>query len=226
MKKILFTILLITTFKNLKAQENDFRSWNTLNINQKIDDKFSLQSDIQYRTWEDLDQLNQLLIRGGVGYDITSNNNTILLGYAFVLTRNPLDEDSYTTFNEHRIYQQFNTKHKISKINLNHRFRFEERLMKDDIFYRFRYQFNATLPINKSTIEKNTFYVKASNELFLNAFKTNEFDRNRLNINLGYVLTPLLTLEAGYMKQHVKHSQTNHLMVGITVNNPINKKPS
>lgn len=98
--------------------------------------------------------------------------------------------------------------------------------MNDDIFYRFRYQLNATLPLNKPNLQKDAWFIKASNELFLNAIKTNEFDRNRLNFNLGYVLSPMLTLEAGYMKQHVKHLQTDHLMVGLTINNPRTKKPS
>ena len=209
-----------------QAQDGDFRGWGTLTINQKIDDQWNIASDIQYRTYEDLDQFNQLLVRGGIGYHLTPDNNNLLLGYAFVHTRNPNGEHAYSTSNEHRIYQQFNTKHRIQKVNLNHRFRFEERLMNDDIFYRFRYQFNATLPLNKPTLQKDAWFVKASNELFLNAIKKNEFDRNRFNLNVGYVITPALTIEAGYMKQHVKHAQTNHLMVGLTLNNLLTNKPS
>ena len=75
-------------------------------------------------------------------------------------------------------------------------------------------------------IQKDAWFIKASNELFLNAIKQNNFDRNRFNLNVGYVLSPLLTVEAGYMKQHVQHTQTNHLQVGLTINNPITKKPS
>ncbi|MBS7334538.1 MAG: DUF2490 domain-containing protein [Weeksellaceae bacterium] len=225
MKKlvVLFT-LAFTVFT--QAQDNDFRNWGTVNINQKIDEKFNFSSDIQYRTYEDLDQLNQLLLRGGVGYNLTENNNNLLLGYAFVHTRNPVLDDDYTTFNEHRIYQQFNTKHGINKVGLNHRFRFEERLMNDDIYFRFRYQLTATIPLNKPTLQKDAWFIKASNELFLNAIKQNNFDRNRLNVNVGYVLSPTFTIEAGYMKQHVQHQQTNHLQVGLTINNPITKKPS
>lgn len=225
MRKLLMLMTLCIGYIT-QAQDGDFRGWGTLNTNQKINDQWNIASDIQYRTYEDLDQFNQLLVRGGVGYNLTPNNNNLLVGYAFVHTRNPDGENDYSTFNEHRFYQQFNTKHNIQKVNLNHRFRFEERLMNNDIFYRFRYQFNATLPINKPTLQKDAWFVKASNELFLNAIKKNEFDRNRLNLNVGYVLSPLLTLEAGYMKQHVKHVKTNHLMVGVTLNNPLTKKPS
>lgn len=227
MKKVIFTLITLISFSNfLKAQDSDFRNWGAVNINQKINDKLSLSSDLQYRTFEDLDQLNQLLLRGGIGYNLSENNNTILAGYAFVLTRVPIGENEYTTFNENRFYQQFNTKHAVSRVGLNHRFRFEERLMNDDIYFRFRYQFTATLPINKTKLEKDAWFVKASNEIFLNTIKQNNFDRNRLNFALGYVISPKLTVEAGYMKQHVQHQQTNHLQLGLTINNPINKKPS
>ena len=94
MKKFIFTFLLLSTISTF-AQENDYRSWGVVNFNQKINDKFNFQSDIQYRTWEDLDQLNQLLIRGGIGYNLTPNNNTILMGYAYILTRNPDGEGGY-----------------------------------------------------------------------------------------------------------------------------------
>ncbi|WP_322970599.1 DUF2490 domain-containing protein [Faecalibacter sp. LW9] len=225
MRKLVGWIALCTSLY-AQAQEKDFRTWGILNVNQTLNEDWTFNSDIQYRMYEDWDQLNQLLVRGGIGYHMSPNNNTILLGYAYVLTRVPVGEHQYSTFNEHRIYQQFNTKHLISKVNVNHRFRLEERLMNDDIFYRFRYQLNATLPLNKPNLQKDAWFIKASNELFLNAIKTNEFDRNRLNFNLGYVLSPMLTLEAGYMKQHVKHLQTDHLMVGLTINNPRTKKPS
>ena len=47
-----------------------------------------------------------------------------------------------------------------------------------------------------------------------------------MHLMMGYVLSPLLTFEAGYMKQHVQHAQTHHFQLGITVSNPIAKKPS
>ena len=219
MKRILSTVLGLGFSVFSFAQDNEHRNWGTLNINQKLDDKWSFNSDVQYRTYEDFDQLNQLLIRAGIGYDLSTNNNTILAGYAFVINRNSTSEDNYSTSNEHRIYQQFNTKHKISIVNLNHRFRFEERLMNDDIFFRFRYQINATIPLNKPSIQNKTIYFKLANELFLNTIKTNDFDRNRLNLSLGYVVNPTLTIESGYMKQHVKHQQTDHFTFGITLNN-------
>ena len=227
MKKIIFTLTtLLFASSFATAQDSDFRNWGVLNVNQKLSDRFSLSSDYQYRTFEDVDQLNQLLLRAGVGYNLSENNNTVLMGYAYVLTRVPAGEDDYRSFGENRFYQQFNTKHNVQRLSLNHRFRFEERLMNQDIFFRFRYQLTATLPLNKPTLQKDAWFLKASNELFLNAIKHNNFDRNRLLFTAGYVVSPKLTVEAGYMKQHVQHAQTNHFQLGVTINNPITKKPS
>lgn len=227
MKKFICTLTAILCLTPLlKAQNSDLRNWGVLNLNQKISNRFSFSSDYQYRTFEDIDQLNQLLLRGGIGYHLTENNNTILLGYAYVLTRVPAGEDDYRSFGENRLYQQFNTKHAIQRVGLNHRFRFEERLMNDDIFFRFRYQLTATIPLNKLTLQQDAWYLKASNELFLNAIKQNNFDRNRLHLMVGYVISPKLTIETGYMKQHIQHAQTHHFQLGITVSNPIAKKPS
>ena len=80
MKKILACFIVLANF-GVQAQESDFRTWNALNINHKINKDFNFQSDIQYRSYEDLDQLQQLLIRGGIGYNLTESNNTICLLY-------------------------------------------------------------------------------------------------------------------------------------------------
>ncbi|WP_282628766.1 DUF2490 domain-containing protein [Empedobacter sedimenti] len=220
MKKILASFIILTSIV-LQAQESDFRIWNSLNINQKINQDWSFQSDIQYRTYEDLDQLNQLLIRAGIGYNLTENNNTVLAGYAYIQNRTPSVDDNYAHNHEHRLYQQFTTKHTINRFNFAHRFRTEERFLENDTQFRFRYQLTATVPLNNPKLIKNTWYLKAYDELFLQAVKDKTFDRNRLGLSLGYVISPTFSLEAGYMLQSQKKSHTDQLMIGLTINNPI-----
>ena len=221
MKKYLVAAIIIGSLQVGLAQESDFRTWGILNINQKIDKDWSFQSDIQYRTYEDLDQLQQLLIRGGIGYNLTENNNTILAGYAYIQNRVPTLDDDYSHNHEHRLYQQFNTKHAINRFNLAHRFRVEERFLQNDTQFRFRYQLSATVPLNNTKLINNTWYLKAYDELFLQAVKDKTFDRNRLGLSLGYVISPTFSFEAGYMLQSQKTSHTNQLMLGLTINNPI-----
>ena len=220
MKKILASFIILTSIV-LQAQESDFRTWGILNINQKIDKDWSFQSDIQYRTYEDLDQLQQLLIRSGIGYNLTENNNTILAGYAYIQNRTPSVDDNYTHNHEHRLYQQFNTKHNLDRVNLAHRFRTEERFLENDTQFRFRYQLTATVPLNNAKLIENTWYLKAYDEIFLQAVNNKTFDRNRLGLSFGYVISPTFSLEAGYMLQSLKASHTDQLMIGLTINNPI-----
>ncbi|MGV0925043.1 DUF2490 domain-containing protein [Empedobacter tilapiae] len=220
MKKILASFIVLANL-GAQAQESNFRTWNVLNINQKINKDFNFQSDIQYRSYEELDQLQQLLIRGGIGYNLTENNNTVLVGYAYIQNRTPTSTDDYAHNHEHRLYQQFNTKHALQRFNFAHRFRIEERFLENDTQFRFRYQLTATVPLNNAKLIKNTWYLKAYNEVFLQAVKDKTFDRNRLGLSLGYVISPTFSLEVGYMLQSLKASHTDQLMIGLTVNNLI-----
>ena len=219
MKKFLASFIVLANL-GVQAQESNFRTWNVLNINQKINKDFNFQSDIQYRSYEELDQLQQLLIRGGIGYNLTENNNTVLVGYAYIQNRTPTSTDDYAHNHEHRLYQQFNTKHALQRFNFAHRFRIEERFLENDIQFRFRYQLTATVPLNNAKLIENTWYLKAYDEIFLQAVKDKTFDRNRLGLSFGYVISPTFSLEAGYMLQSLKTSHTDHLMIGLTINNP------
>ena len=118
------------------------------------------------------------------------------------------------------MYQQFNTKHALQRFNFAHRFRVEERFLENDTQFRFRYQLTATVPLNNVKLIENTWYLKAYDEIFLQAVKDKTFDRNRLGLSFGYVISPTFSLEAGYMLQSLKTSHTDHLMIGLTINNP------
>ena len=52
MKIFLTAILILGNAVIATAQESDFRTWGIVNINQKIDEDWSFQSDIQYRAYE------------------------------------------------------------------------------------------------------------------------------------------------------------------------------
>lgn len=65
---------------------------------------------------------------------------------------------------------------------------------------RFRYFLAAKVALNKPTLEKNTFYISAYNEIFINNKET-FFDRNRIYGGFGYVVNKNVKLELGYMNQ-------------------------
>jgi hypothetical protein len=160
-----------------------------------------------------------LLLRTGIGYNLTENNNNILLGYGFILGENYIDDtDVKNTVREHRIYQQFITRQKVSVVSLQHRYRFEQRFFEDDFKMRFRYFLSLNVPLNKKELTDKTLYLSAYNEIFLNTTQGNYFDRNRLYGGLGYKLNDKVKFELGYMNQFLPNNNRDQINIITFIN--------
>ncbi len=170
--------------------------------NKKISSKWNWHHEIQYRNYNAIGDLEQLLLRTGIGYNLTENNNNLLLGYGFIHSQNYVDNlDDKAKVNEHRIFQQFITRHSISRVRVQHRYRFEQRWIEDaDLRLRFRYFLSLNIPINNQDIVDNTWYGSIYNEIFINDEQV-VFDRNRLYFGIGYKLNQTAKFELGYMNQ-------------------------
>ena len=159
-------------------------------------------------------------MRTGIGYNLTENNNNILVGYGFINTQRYLpNSDQKIDTNEHRIYQQFITKSSYGRVFLQHRYRIEERFISDDFQLRFRYFLGVNIPINKRTLDKNAVYLSSYNEIFINA-NSPVFDRNRLYGALGFVINRDFKVEAGFMAQTLEKSNRNQFQIVIFNNLP------
>lgn len=217
MKKIIVLLLLCSPFLGFN-QESDLGNWIMYFGNKQINSKFNWHHEVQYRNYNVVGDLEQLLLRTGIGYNLTENNNNILLGYGYILSENYIgDTDDKMDINEHRIYQQFITKQKISIVSLQHRYRFEQRFVEDDFKLRFRYFLGFNIPVNKKELEGKTFYLSAYNEIFLNT-KDNVFDRNRLYGGIGYKINQQLRFELGYMNQFLQNTSRDQINIMAYVN--------
>jgi len=171
----------------------------------RIDTRWNWHHEVQYRNYNAIGDLEQLLLRTGIGYNLTENNNNALLGYAYILSRNyDSDNENVTLTHENRIFQQFITRQRIGRVQLLHRYRFEQRFFKAAFEFRFRYFLALNLPLNKPEMTGKTFYLSAYNEIFLNG-QGNAFDRNRLYGGLGFRLNDALRFELGYMNQFLQN---------------------
>jgi len=168
--------------------------------NNKLDEKFNIHNEVQYRNYNAVGDLEQLLLRTGLGYNLTPDNNNLLLGYGFIRSENYQNLDTKLVLNEHRIYQQFITKQSFGRVIFSHRYRLEERFVADDFKMRFRYFLATNVALNHKLLVPNTIYLSAYNEIFINA-KNQLFDRNRIYGGLGYKVSNNLKLEIGYMNQ-------------------------
>jgi Protein of unknown function (DUF2490) len=219
--KFINLILLFCLANFSFSQKSDTGNWLIYFGNQKINEKWNWHNELQYRSFNFVGDTNQLLVRTGIGYNLTENNNTILLGYGFINSQKYVpnsDDKSHT--NEHRIYQQFITRQKAERLFVQHRYRIEERFIANDFQLRFRYFLGVNIPINKKTLEKNALYLSAYNELFINAEKP-IFDRNRLYGALGYVIDKNFKIEAGFMAQTLENTNRNQFQIAIFNNLPL-----
>jgi hypothetical protein len=217
MKKILLLLCVFVPFLAV-GQDSDLGNWLIYFGNKQIDTKWNWHHEVQYRNYNTIGDLEQLLLRTGVGYNLTENNNNLLLGYGFIRSDNYLGgSDEKLTVNEHRIYQQFITKQSVGRLDLQHRYRFEQRFVESDFRLRFRYFLALSFPLNRPKMESNTWYLSAYNEIFLNT-KADAFDRNRLYGGLGYRFNPIFRVELGYMNQFFNRGGRDQLNMIIGAN--------
>lgn len=200
------------------AQDNNVGAWYMYFGNNKISKKLNFHNEIQYRNFDGIGDLEQLLIRTGIGYDLTENNNNILLGYGFILSQ-PYIKGEKSENIEHRIFQQYITKQKFGRFNLQHRYRLEERFLQDDFRMRFRYLLGFNIPVTNKELSPKTLYISAYNEIFLH-LDSPVFDRNRVYGALGFVINKNMRIEAGYMNQIQENKNRGQIQIGFYNNIP------
>lgn len=212
MKKILCVLALFLMSQTMTSQESGPGNWLIYIGSKKLDSKWNFHHEIQYRNYNVIGDMEQLLIRVGLGYDIGSRSN-VLLGYGYINSENFTGiADDQITVQEHRIFQQFIAKQNIGRVSLQHRYRFEQRFIESDFKTRFRYFLGINIPFSTSK-----YYLSAYNEIFLNG-ESNVFDRNRIYGGLGYKISKGIKLELGYMSQVFETSSRDQINIITFVN--------
>ena len=216
--KILAALIFIHLAANAQTQQQS-SGWLLLLNNTKISEKWGVYADMQIRSSDKWENVRNFLFRPGVTYYANSKNE-FTLGYLLnqTFTSNIGSSDNMLT--EHRIWEQYVYKHKISTISVAHRFRMEQRFIerygKDDLFaQRLRYFFRFILPLakGKQNFDKGVF-AALQNELFFNVQSKDQlngkfFDQNRAYVAGGYRFNKQLDIELGYMNQASKGSFSN-----------------
>lgn len=181
------------------AQESNLGNWILLFGNKNINEKVNWHHEVQYRNYDAIGDLEQLLLRTGLGFKVEDNTN-LLLGYGFIRSENYTEPEAKTVVNEHRIFQQLITKQNVNKLRLQHRYRFEQRFVEENFRLRFRYFLGLAYPLWKEESSPRELYYSMYNEIFLNT-RSDVFDRNRFYTGLGYRLNDTFRFELGYMNQ-------------------------
>ena len=222
--KFLLVLLLFIPITNTQAQKtkpDDLGAWYMYFFNGKINEKWGVQGDVQYRNFNLGGDLEQLLLRGGVYYNPKNTTILLTLGVANITT-GTIGENN-ETFNENRIYQEVLIPQKTGRFHFIHRFRYEQRFVEDQDFRtRYRYNLFLNIPLNNKTIESKTLYLALYNEIFINGERNIGadrtvplFDRNRLYGGIGYQLKTNLRMQLGFMNQSLETIGKNQLQFSL-----------
>lgn len=173
MKQQSFLLFVLLIPLLVKSQTTENGNWWLYFGNKKLDTQWNWHHEVQYRNYNAVGDLEQLLIRTGLGYNLTENNNNILQGYAYVFSQPYLaNGKNKAAIVEHRLYQQFITRQQFGRVFLQHRYRAEQRFIEEHpLKWRFRYFLAMNIPLNNKTLSANTVYLSAYDEIFLNTKK-------------------------------------------------------
>lgn len=216
MKKALVVLFFFPLLVN--AQSSDFGNWLIYFGDKKINNKWNWHHEVQYRNFNLIGDTDQLLLRTGLGYNLSESNNNILLGYAFIYNEPYIaNTDTKTNFNEHRIYQQFITRQSFGRVAIQHRYRFEQRFLQDDFRLRLRYFLSFNIALNQKQMMDKTLYLSLYNEIFVNTEQV-LFDRNRFYTGIGYRFSGKVKSEVGFLNQTTNAVSRNQLNLITFVN--------
>ena len=203
--------------------QEDTGNWIMYFGTNKISDKLSIHSELQYRNHTiSPTNIEQLLLRTGLNYHIKPHASATI-GYAHIGNHTYESNRKSPEVEEHRIWQQFLTTNKIGRIKFEHRYRIEERFIEKDFKTRFRYRIMLFYPLNRKLLETGAMYLGVYNELFINGEKT-FFDRNRLYGGIGYKYSQNIEFQIGLLRQEVQTSVKTFLQFGMILNTDFKKK--
>ena len=131
-RHLIFTLCIFLLTETSYAQKTDVGNWFIYFGSQQLNKKWNWWNEVQYRNFNFAGDLEQLLLRTGIGYNLTENNNNLLLGYAFIYAEPYIaNTNEKGSTQEHRLYQQFITRQKFGRVFIQHRYRLEERFLVD-----------------------------------------------------------------------------------------------
>lgn len=212
MNKLITCILGLLFFFNLSyAQKTEYGNWLIYFGDVKMQNRWNWHHEVQYRNFNLIGDIDQILLRTGIGYNLTENNHNIHLGYGYIYNeRYKNGSDSKISSSENRIYQQFITRQSSGRFYWQHRYRFEQRFFKDDFKLRLRYFLSLNMALNKNEMSDHTLYLSTYNEIFMQT-KGSYFDRNRFYGGLGYRWNNHLRAEMGWMQQALSDTSRSQL---------------
>lgn len=210
MKKTTFILILSLLFTNTNFSQSNsilpddyLGSWLMYFGTHHLNDKYSIHYETQLRNYELTNNFFQLLPRVGLNYKI-DDNSMVTAGYAFIPTQTDFDEGwGNNMVTENRVWEQFILRNSIGSIKIRHRYRLEQRWVKNgnNTSYKNRARYMLSLKIPLSKKEDFPLFLSVYDEIFIN-ISDEPFNQNRLYTALGYQFNTKANVQLGYLKHH------------------------
>ena len=202
-----------------QTKEDELGSWWMFFGTHHLNEKYSIHYETQLRHYEIGANFFQLLPRVGLNYKI-DDNSMVTAGYAWIPTQPDLGEGfEGDLVTENRTWQQFILRNKIKNINFRHRYRLEQRWVKQNNFTdyknRVRYMLSAKVPLSKN--ENSPLFLFIYDEVFLH-IDDSPFNQNRLYAALGYTVNKNMNIQAGYLRHRNGDLNLNRLQLAVFLN--------
>lgn len=202
---------------SLCSQEVEPGNWLMYFGSNKIADKWSIHSEVQYRNHTASPvNIEQLLLRAGLNYHV-DKNTMLTAGYGNISSYDHDSEQKEAESTEHRIWQQLILKNSVSKFHFEHRYRAEQRWVNSRYKNRLRYRVMVSIPFKGKTIEPRDLYLGLYDEIFVNTQQL-FFDRNRLYGAVGYLANEKVNVQAGVLYQTINSYSKWYLQFALIFN--------
>lgn len=185
----------------------------------RISDPLSIHTEAQFRFFEPVSNLNQILLRTGLNYHVAPHA-MLTAGYAYIPTESFEKGPNQVSTRENRIWQQVILRNKLGRISFEHRYRLEQRWVRQDdvtnYLNRTRYRLFLAIPLTHASMQDGTLFFAAYDEVFLN-LSDDVFGQNRLYGALGYRISKVASIQVGYLRNRIGPNGFNRLQFALFI---------
>jgi hypothetical protein len=226
MKLVLLILVVAGLSQTVLPQEKiSFNSnWKSLDVDKKLSDKWAVSAEVHARNTFFLKDWQQVVVRPHLHY-LPEKNINISVGYSYIKNYQFSDFSTPVDAVEHNVFQQVIVKHEVSKIDIHHRVRFEERFQpviiktpegshasnRRNYSSRFRYRIQVAVPLEK-VIPNHDLKFVAFDEAHLDFGKSllpESFDQKRWFMGVSFRASDKIKIRSGYQNIYLHRSTTN-----------------
>jgi len=210
--KRLYLVIILTLScltQGISQEGEKLGSWYVYNGFFKFSPKFELFAETQIRTWEPVNNIQNFFIRPFFNFNI---NKSLQLGISqeYHMSKSYADiEENKIKTEEYRVTLQGMLYHKINRVSIQHRYRYEFRFLDESGKRRTRYRLQLGIPITKDAVTKGVWFVSLGNEFMINTKPEFNMSQNRAYGMLGYQFSKSTNFQFGYM--YISHPDKDNL---------------